>query len=102
MKAVDFVCRLLLNMEQIALTHTELKVLVAVTAGECFAEDVSYRMDMRDCTVTYTLRSLRRKGLLVCNGCEEMYQLTSEGKQIIYRLFNQEITDHAQKKAFDD
>lgn len=91
MRAVDFACRLLVNIGRMELTHTEMKVLLALAAGMHESETIAEALDIRYCSCTLCLRNMCKRSFAL-RGRGSTYVLTAAGKSKVAQILSMDKT----------
>ncbi len=89
MKAIDFACRLLVNVSRDDMTPATRLVLLCVMAGLDTGEDISSFTGMTPSSCTTILRNLESRKLLLRIGhSREIYITTAIGRERVKRLLD--------------
>lgn len=87
MRAIDFSCKLLLNVSRDSMTVPQLLVLLCVMSGVSTSEELAAFTGRSVSTCTNLLRMLEIRGLLRKIGrTNEIYLSTVEGKEKVREL----------------
>ncbi|MBQ2814886.1 MAG: hypothetical protein IJE66_07790 [Akkermansia sp.] len=87
MKAIDFACRLLVNVSRDDMSPAARLVLLCVMAGLESSDAIALFTGMSVRTCTGVLRNLESRQLL-CRIGDDLYLTTAGGKERIRRLFD--------------
>lgn len=87
MRAIDFACRFLVNVGQVDLTLSEMKVLLSLASGMSESVAIAEMLDVRPCACTLCLRNLSKRAL-VQRDEGNSYGLTAHGKIKVEQLLS--------------
>ncbi len=105
MRAIDFACRLLVNLATDAMSPAARLVMLCVAAGLENAEDIARLTGITPGTCTNLLRLLAKRQVLHCvHGKCDLYVLAPDGKEHVRQLltFPPLPPVHAKETAPDD
>ena len=89
MKAIDFACRLLVNVSRDDMTPATRLVLLCVVAGLDTSEDISSFTGLIPSSCTAILRNLENRNLLLRVGSgREVYITTAAGRERVKSLMD--------------
>ncbi len=90
MKAIDFACRLLMQMEKAPLTASRQRILIAIGAGLESCADIAAHCVLSKQQTAAKLSSLEHSKHIIKDSTQKpiSYYLSQEGKKYLKELFN--------------